>query len=88
MDSNFVNEEPTRPSFPFHHEKEEESLQFVPEEGEDLGYVLRQPAIGLEWNVQYNDHELPAQLSPDQYFKLNWALKEDRQDLNQEEGGR
>ena len=88
MDSNFVNEEPTRPSFPFQHEGEEESLQFVPEEGEDLGYVLRQPAIGLEWNVQYNDHELPTQLSPDQYFKLNWALKEDRQDLNQEEGGR
>ena len=33
----------------------------------------------------YNDHELPTQLSPDQYFQLNWALKEDRQDLNQEE---
>ena len=31
---------------------------------------------------QYNDHELPSQLSPDQYFKLEWALSEDRQELD------
>ena len=37
--------------------------------------------LGLEKNVQYNDHELPTQLSPDQYFKLEWALSKDRQEL-------
>jgi hypothetical protein len=84
-DANYVHEEPTRPSFPFQHEDEEENLQFIPGEGEDLEDVLRQPPIGLEWNVQYNDHELPTQLNPDQYFKLNWALQENRQDLNQED---
>lgn len=83
QDNSFVNEEPTRPGFPVQHQEEEESLQFVVEEGEDIGDVLRQPPIGLEWNVQYNDHELPTQLSPEQYFKLNWALKEERQQLNQ-----
>ena len=31
--------------------------------------------------MAYNDHELPSQLSPDQYFKLEWALSEDRQEL-------
>ena len=41
--------------------------------------------IGLESNVAYNDHELPSQLSPDQYFKLEWALSEDRQELAHEE---
>ena len=41
---------------------------------------------GLESNVAYNDHELPSQLSPDQYFKLEWALSEDRQELAHEEG--
>ena len=42
---------------------------------------------GLESNVAYNDHELPSQLSPDQYyFKLEWALSEDRQELDHEEG--
>ena len=40
---------------------------------------------GLESNVAYNDHELPSQLSPDQYFKLEWALSEDRQELAHEE---
>ena len=39
---------------------------------------------GLESNVAYNDHELPSQLSPDQYFKLEWALSEDRQELAHE----
>ena len=87
VDGNYVHEEPTRPSFPFKNEEEESNLQFVPGEGEDLDDVLRQPPIGLEWNVQYNDHELPTQLSPDQYFKLNWALQEDRQDLNQDDVG-
>jgi len=87
VDVNYVHEEPTRPSFPFKNEEEESNLQFVPGEGEDLDDVLRQPPIGLEWNVQYNDHELPTQLSPDQYFKLNWALQEDRQDLNQDDVG-
>ena len=82
QDNNFVKEEPKRPGFPLQHQEEEESLQFVVE-GEDIGDVLRQPPIGLEWNVQYNDHELPTQLSPEQYFKLNWALKEERQQLNQ-----
>ena len=43
--------------------------------------------IGLESNVAYNDHELPSQLSPDQYFKLEWALSEDRQELAHEESG-
>ena len=43
--------------------------------------------IGLESNVAYNDHELPSQLSPDQYFKLEWALSEDRQELAHEENG-
>ena len=43
--------------------------------------------IGLESNVAYNDHELPSQLSPDQYFKLEWALSEDRQELAHEEKG-
>ena len=42
---------------------------------------------GLESNnVAYNDNELPSQLSPDQYFKLEWALSEDRQELAHEEG--
>ena len=41
---------------------------------------------GLKSNVAYNDHELPSQLSPDQYFKLEWALSEDRQELAHEEG--
>ena len=41
---------------------------------------------GLESNVAYNDHELPSQLSPDQYFKLEWALSEDRQELAHEKG--
>lgn len=36
---------------------------------------------GLEKDVEYNDHELPTQLSPDQYFKLEWALSEERQEL-------
>ena len=31
--------------------------------------------------MEYNDHELPTQLSPDQYFKLEWALSEERQEL-------
>ena len=34
--------------------------------------------------MAYNDHELPSQLSPDQYFKLEWALSEDRQELAHE----
>jgi len=85
QDNNYDNEEPTRPSFPFHHEDGEESLQFVTKEGEEIEDVLRQPPIGLEWNVQYNDHELPSQLSPDQYFKLNWALEQDRQELSHED---
>ena len=41
---------------------------------------------GLESNVAYNDHELPSQLFPDHYFKLEWALCEDRQELVHEEG--
>ena len=44
---------------------------------------------GLEKDVQYNDHELPTQLRPDQYFKLQWALSDERQELqfdNQKEG--
>ena len=85
QDNNYDNEKPTRPSFPFHHEDGEESLQFVTKEGEEIEDVLRQPPIGLEWNVQYNDHELPSQLSPDQYFKLNWALEQDRQELSHED---
>ena len=36
---------------------------------------------GLEKDVEYNDHELPTQLSRDQYFKLQWALSEERQEL-------
>ena len=36
---------------------------------------------GLEKDVEYNDHELPTQLSPEQYFKLEWALSEERQEL-------
>ena len=36
---------------------------------------------GLEKDVEYNDHELPTQLRPDQYFKLEWALSEERQEL-------
>ena len=31
--------------------------------------------------MEYNDHELPTQLRPDQYFKLEWALSEERQEL-------
>jgi len=37
--------------------------------------------------VQYNDHELPSQLSPDQYFKLEWALSKDRQELAHTDDG-
>ena len=84
LKNDFAPEEPTRPSFPIQHQ-DDEHLQFVTEVDEDIDDVLRQPPIGLEWNVQYNDHELPTQLSPDQYFKLNWALKEDRQNLNQDD---
>ena len=43
--------------------------------------------IGLESNVAYNDHELPSQLSPDQYFKLEWSLSEDRQELAHDGSG-
>ena len=35
--------------------------------------------------MQYNDKELPSQLSPDQYFKLEWALSEERQELTHKE---
>ena len=103
--SGFAGEVPDSPMFPHIFDSEpghDKELKFVPEEGEGLEDVLRQPPIGennmimirmmmmmtgLESNVAYNDHELPSQLSPDQYFKLEWALSEDRQELKHEETG-
>ena len=93
----FSEEVPDSPMFPHIFDEDDEELQFVPEAGDDLRNVLRQPQIGncwwvvswLDWfvapglekDVQYNDHELPTQLSPDQYFKLQWALSDERQEL-------
>ena len=51
-----------------------------------ISMIMMMMMAGLESNVAYNDHELPSQLSPDQYFKLEWALSEDRQELAHEEG--
>ena len=34
------------------------------------------------WRGDYRyNNELPHQLTPDQYYKLDWALEKDRQDL-------
>jgi len=78
-----VHEAPTRPSFsysqPGHHN--EEKLQFV-DEANNINNILRKPSIGLEWDVKYNK-ELPSQIDPDQYYRLNWALEEGRQELSQ-----
>ena len=51
-----------------------------------ISMIMMMMMAGLESNVAYNDHALPSQLSPDQYFKLEWALSEDRQELAHEEG--
>ena len=81
--SGFAGEVPDSPMFPHIFDTDvDEDLKFVPDEDDgDIEDVLRQPPIGLESNVQYNDHELPSQLSPDQYFKLEWANSQDRQEL-------
>jgi len=81
--SGFAEEVPNSPMFPhIFYSNDEEELKFVPKETDgNIKDVLRKPPIGLEKNVQYNDHELPTQLSPDQYFKLEWALSKDRQEL-------
>lgn len=79
-----AHEEPSRPVFSHDEQNyEEDDLQFVTKDGEGIDQVIKKPNIGLEWNVQYND-ELPNQLTPDLYFKLNWALAEDRQELTRE----
>ena len=62
-------EAPERPSFSYTEDESniENKLQFIDKE-ENIDEILRQPPIGLEWDVRYND-ELPRQLSPDQYYK-------------------
>lgn len=84
LDEDANPESPERPQFSYNQDKSniEEKLQFVDEE-ESLQDILRQPTIGLEYDVKYND-ELPRQLSPDQYYNLNWAIDENRQDLKPE----
>ncbi|XP_023335820.1 chorion peroxidase [Eurytemora carolleeae] len=79
----FADEAPARPSFSnlaTNEKEEEDDLKFI-NGGDNILQIFRKPSIGLESDEQYND-ELPNQLNPEQYYRLNWALNEDRQDLN------
>ena len=52
--------------------------------------LFERPQYGQEWGVG-QDPELPRQLTPEQYYNLDWALEADRQDLSaqrHEKGGR
>ena len=83
VEEDWVSEAPTRPSFgaAAGHDAD---LDFLEVEGETLEDILRQPPINLEYDQQYNS-ELPSPLKPEQYFHLNWALEEDRQQLTRTE---
>jgi len=72
------SETPGRPNFSFDNENffDKENIQLI----EDDIKNIHKPKIELEYDIKYNN-ELPRQLSPDQYYELNWALEEGRQEL-------